>query len=94
MNRSAQFRRQTAIVDLLRTIPDVVAWRAIAEIPTEAQNDLYDFLQALAGPCEMCGVPLEEDDIELCQSCADRSDQLANLQELCNASGVVFGERV
>ena len=43
-----QFQRQTAIVDLIRSLPTAVAWAAISSALTEeAQNDLYDFLHEI-----------------------------------------------
>lgn len=90
-----QFQRQAGIVDMIRALPPIVCWHAISEMPVEEQNDLYDRLRSVeVSKCEICGDDLDEDDIELCFACGNRSERLANMQELCNTSGVVFGERL
>lgn len=91
-----QFQRQAAIVDLLRSLPDVIAWHAVSELSIESQDDLYEFLHEIEDErserCAACRDRLGEDDVELCGACADRSEQLNNINQMIYRSGVVIGD--
>lgn len=95
----SQLDRQFAIVDMIKELPAAIAWAAISNtLPLDAQIDLYDFLHDIEsqrhGHCSTCHKALGEDDIDLCASCGDRSEQLANMQQMMGRSGVVFGEHL